>query len=217
MPDDTPIGSVGGVTPLGAPPTRYVGQYGPPRRAAPRARRRLTALRLVVSIAVCVLAATIQVAAARFLPAGLARPSLPLAAAAAMGIAQGPDAGALVGFALGLFIDAESSKTLGVYALMYLYAGAAAGLLGRWRAARSLPAAVSVVYALTVACEGLVGIFGYALPIYRAGLAPSASALFAFGRIVVPAACMNAAASVPLYLLFRTRDSHREGGESVHA
>ena len=216
MRNDIPIGSIGSVTPLGAPPTRYSARHGHYRRANPGARRRPPTLRLIASVAACALSAAAQVAAARYLPPGFARPSLPLAAAAALGIAQGPGAGAVAGFLLGLFIDAESSKTLGVHALMYLYSGAAAGLLSRWPVLRSLPAATVAVYALTVACEGLVGVFGYALPIYRAGFAPTAGALVAFGRIIVPSACMNAAACIPLFLIFRTRGERREGGEPAN-
>ena len=217
MRDDAPIGSVGGVTPLGPPLELYKERRGPLWRAAQKERGRPSTLRLVASAAACTLAAAVQVAAARYLPAGFARPSLPLAACAALGIAQGTGAGMLSGFLLGLFIDAQSSKALGVNALMYLYAGAAAGFAGRWPGVRSLPAAMLAVHALTIACETLTGVFAYALPIYRAGLAPSVGALYAFWHIVMPAACMNAVACAPLFLLFRARAGSREEGGQIDA
>jgi len=163
--------------------------------------------------------AALQYSAARYISVAGVFPNFMLVAAVTAGYTLGSETGGFTGLCLGFYQDAQSGKILGMYALLFLYAGVIAGLIPKKSNASDLPMALIAVYALTVLSEGATYLFAYVIPIMRAGLIPGADILRAVGTVIVPAAFLNVVCSIPYYFILRpgartdASDGNRTGDE----
>ena len=167
-------------------------------------------LKRLVLILVIGLSAATQYGAARYFNFAGIYPNLMLVAAVTAGYTLGSETGGFAGLCLGLYQDAQSGKILGVYALLFLYAGVIAGLVPKKTNSGDLPSALVSVYALTVLYEGAVYLFAYAIPVMRSGYAPGVDLLRAVGSVIVPAAFLNALYSLPYYFILRPGVAYAE-------
>jgi len=172
-------------------------------------RRSRPILKRILLILVIALSAALQYGIAFRINAAGPLPNLLLVTAVTAGYALGSEAGGFSGLCLGLYQDAQSGKILGLYALLLLYAGVAAGQFPKKANLGDLPAVLITVYAITVIYEGALYLFGYALPVVQAGLRPGMDLLRAAGFVIIPVAFMNSLCSVPFYFILRTENAEQ--------
>jgi len=166
-------------------------------------RRNRPILKRILLILIIGLSAALQYSAARYISIAGVSPNFMLVAAVTAGYTLGSETGGFTGLCLGFYQDAQSGKILGMYALLFLYAGVIAGQIPKKSNASDLPMALIAVYALTVLCEGATYLFAYAIPVMRAGLIPGADILRAVGTVIVPAAFLNAVCGIPYFFILR--------------
>ena len=165
---------------------------------------KLLIIKRILLVLIAALSAGLQYSVAHYVKITGASPNLMFVAAVVAGFTLGGEAGGLSGLCLGLYQDAQSGKILGMHALLFLYAGAVAGMLPKKLKPGAFPAALITVYVLTLIYEGAVYLFAYAMPILRSGYSPGAGFLWAAVGVIIPAAFLNTLCSIPYYFILRT-------------
>ena len=147
--------------------------------------------------ALIVLVVLLQVTVMPYLQIADGVPDLVAPAVVAVGLLRGPLSGAVAGFAAGLLVElAAPIGTLGVYALLYLAAGAVAGHYHE-RAEATRPLAAIV---MSVAAAGAVGL-GYAA--VQALLGTTLGAAELVGAVILPTMALTALLAAPVLLVAR--------------
>lgn len=161
---------------------------------APRGGVPLAALAVPALVVVAVL---LEVTVMPYITIADGSPDLIAPAIVAIALARGSFTGAVAGFSAGLLTElAAPIGTLGVYALLYLLVGLAAGrYAGRRESARPITAIV-----LSVAAAGAVEL-GYALVQGLLGTTMSAADLV--GGVILPTMALTALLSAPVLLVAR--------------
>ena len=168
-------------------------------------KRNRPILKRVVLIFIIGLSAALQYNAARYFAIAGVLPNLMLVAAVTAGFTLGSETGGFAGLCLGLYQDAQNGKILGMYALLYLYAGVLAGFFPKKSSIADLPTSLIAVYLMSALYEGAVFLFAYTIPILRGGLSPGAGLLHAAVGIIIPAAFINAIWGLPYFFILRAR------------
>lgn len=172
-------------------------------------RRPRLLLKRLVLILIIGLSAALQYSAVRYINFVGVFPNLMLVAAVTAGYALGSESGGFTGLCLGLYLDAQSGRILGMNALFFLYAGVIAGFVPKKSKIGDLPTALIAVYALTVFYEGAVYLFAYSIPVLRGGYDPGVGLLRAVGTVIVPVSFLNALCAIPYYFILRPGSGSR--------
>ncbi|MCL2164390.1 MAG: rod shape-determining protein MreD [Oscillospiraceae bacterium] len=133
------------------------------------------------------------------------RPNLPLVISIITGIIEGSVYGGATGLFTGLYMDAMTGKTLGVQALFGLYAGVLAGMSSKKHKGEKILTVTLITYVISVLFESCVYLFGYVVPIIGSGAEIRAGFIYAFARIILPAAMLNTLIGIPVFMMLRSK------------